>query len=215
MGGRKAMRPVAHTLIDSVHAPMAQVFAFLTSPGHMPDWWPDCTGVEYEAPLKRGARFTAKFGGRATEFEVVDYAPPATFGWVERGERTGCKTFFRLDGADDPGGVDAPLADRLAPWAPAGEARRATPVERRPRSPADHGSGVQTAGAEPLAPKRLNPVGRPHPLRRAQRARGTREQVARLDRRVARVRDRVVAGAQAGPLVPSGCRDPARQPLGT
>lgn len=97
-GGRKAMRPVAHTLIDSVHAPMAQVFAFLTSPGHMPDWWPDCTGVEYEAPLKRGARFTAKFGGRATEFEVVDYAPPATFGWAERGERTGWKTFFRLDG---------------------------------------------------------------------------------------------------------------------
>ena len=92
------MRPVAHTLIDSVHVPMAQVFAFLTSPGRMPDWLPQCTGVEYEAPLKRGAKFTARFGERVSEFEVVDYAPPATFGWAERGERTGSKTFFRLDG---------------------------------------------------------------------------------------------------------------------
>lgn len=92
------MRPVAHTLVESVHVPMAQVFAFLTSPGRMPDWLPDCTGVEYEAPLKRGAKFTARFGERVTEFEVVDYAPPATFGWAERGERTGAKTFFRLDG---------------------------------------------------------------------------------------------------------------------
>lgn len=92
------MRPVAHTLIESVQVPMAQVFAFLTSPGRIPDWLPDCTGVEYEAPLKRGARFTAHFGKRVTEFEVVDYAPPATFGWSERGERQGSKTFFRLDG---------------------------------------------------------------------------------------------------------------------
>src|SRR2546427_1725342 len=32
-----------------------------------------------------------------TEFEVVDFTPPTTFGWVERGERNGWKTFFRLD----------------------------------------------------------------------------------------------------------------------
>ncbi|HEV2749301.1 MAG TPA: SRPBCC family protein [Gemmatimonadales bacterium] len=92
------MRPVAHTLVESVHVPMAQVFAFLTSPGRMPDWLPQCTGLEYEAPLKRGAKFTAHFGERVSEFEVVDYAPPATFGWAERGERTSTKTFFRLDG---------------------------------------------------------------------------------------------------------------------
>lgn len=92
------MRPVAHTVIEWVHVPMAQVFAFLTSPGRMPDWLPECTSVEYEAPLKRGARFTASFGERVTEFEVVDLAPPATFGLAERGERKGSKTFFRLDG---------------------------------------------------------------------------------------------------------------------
>ena len=92
------MRPVAHTLSESVQVPMAQVFAFLTSPGRMPDWLPQCTEVAYEAPLKRGAKFTAHFGERVTEFEVVDYVPPATFTWAERGQRTGSKTFFRLDG---------------------------------------------------------------------------------------------------------------------
>ncbi len=92
------MRPVAHTLVQSVQVPMAQVFAFLTSPGRMPDWLPDCTLVEYEAPLKRGAKFTARFGERVSEFEVVDYAPPATFGWAERRGRKGSKTFFRLEG---------------------------------------------------------------------------------------------------------------------
>ena len=92
------MRPVAHTLIESVQVPMAQLFAFLASPGRMPDWLPDCTRVEYEAPLKRGAKFTARFGERVSEFEVVDYAPPATFGWAERSGRRGSKIFFRLDG---------------------------------------------------------------------------------------------------------------------
>ena len=38
-----------------------------------------------------------RFGQRMTEFEVVDFAPPTTFGWVERGGRNGWKTFFRLD----------------------------------------------------------------------------------------------------------------------
>ena len=95
------MRPVAHTLIESVQVPMAQIFAFLTSPGRMPDWLPDCTGVEYEAPLRRGARFTARFGHRVTEFEVVDLNPGHTFGWVEYGQRIGAKVFFRLDQAGE------------------------------------------------------------------------------------------------------------------
>src|SRR5439155_908503 len=36
-------------------------------------------------------------GARQTEFEIVDFTPPSTFGWVERGQRKGWKTFFRLD----------------------------------------------------------------------------------------------------------------------
>jgi hypothetical protein len=66
----------------------------------MPQWLPGCTGVKCDVPLKRGVRFTARFGARATEFEVVDFAPPATFGWVERGGRggrEGWKTFFHLE----------------------------------------------------------------------------------------------------------------------
>lgn len=91
------MPPVSHTLIDSVRAPISEVFALLTDPGHIPDWLPGCTGIQCEVSLKRGVRFTARFGKRLTEFEVVDFAPPMTFGWSERGERKGWKTLFRLD----------------------------------------------------------------------------------------------------------------------
>ena len=91
------MRSVTHTLIDHVRAPIDRVFTLLTDPGRMPEWLPGCSGVETEAPLKKGARFKPRFGTRLTEFEVVDFAPPNTFGWVERGQRRGSKTFFRLD----------------------------------------------------------------------------------------------------------------------
>ena len=91
------MRPVTHTLIDHVRAPIDRVFALLSDPARMPEWLPDCSAVETEGPLKNGARFKARFGTRLTEFEIVDYAPPSTFGWVERGQRMGSKTFLRLD----------------------------------------------------------------------------------------------------------------------
>ena len=91
------MRPVSQTLIESVGAPIEEVFALLTNPGRIPQWLPGCDAVEPAAPLKRGARFKARFGTRVTEFEVVDFNPPATFGWVERGQRKGWKTLFRLD----------------------------------------------------------------------------------------------------------------------
>jgi len=107
------MRPVAHTLIDSVRVPLVQLFAFLTSPGRIPDWLPGCTAVEYEGPLKQGARFQARFGERVTEFEIVDFTPPTTFGWVERGERKGCKTFFHLEG--DRGSTSVTIRDVWIP----------------------------------------------------------------------------------------------------
>ena len=91
------MRPVSHTFVDSVRAPVVQVFALLTDPARIATWLPGCDGVEATGPLKKGARFTARFGQRKSEFEVVDYAAPATFGWTERGERKGTKLFFRLD----------------------------------------------------------------------------------------------------------------------
>jgi len=91
------MRPVIHTLIDSVRAPIVQVFALLTDPARIAKWLPGCDGAESEGPLRKGARFKARFGQRTTEFEIVDFAPPATFGWVERGQRKGARLFLRLD----------------------------------------------------------------------------------------------------------------------
>jgi uncharacterized protein YndB with AHSA1/START domain len=91
------MQPVAHTLINSVQAPIEQVFALLTDPARIPSWLPGCEGVESDGALRKGARFIVRFGARRTEFEVVDFSPPSTFGWVERGARRGWKTFFRLD----------------------------------------------------------------------------------------------------------------------
>ncbi len=91
------MRRVTRTLIDHVRAPIDRVFALLSDPARMPEWLPGCSAVETEGPLKHGARLQARFGTRLTEFEIVDFAPPNTFGWVEQGQRWGSKTFFRLD----------------------------------------------------------------------------------------------------------------------
>lgn len=94
------MQPVEHTLIDSIAAPMAEVFAALTDPSRMPQWLPGCTGARCDVPFKKGVRFTAWFGARVTDFEIVDFGPPTTFGWVERrgrSRRPSWKTFFRLE----------------------------------------------------------------------------------------------------------------------
>src|SRR3989441_3093121 len=70
------MRPVSHTLINSIRAPIDRVFALLTDPGRIAQWLPGCDGVQSAGPLRKGARFTARFGARQTEFEIVDFAPP-------------------------------------------------------------------------------------------------------------------------------------------
>jgi len=91
------MRQVSHTVIHPVPAPIERVFAVLTDPARIAQWLPGCGGVESPVPLRKGVRFKARFGNRETEFEVVDFAPPTAFGLVERGERDGWKTLFRLD----------------------------------------------------------------------------------------------------------------------
>jgi uncharacterized protein YndB with AHSA1/START domain len=85
--------------VPLVRAPIDQVFAVLTDPGRIADWLPGCGGVQSEGPLKRGRRFTARFGDRLTEFEIVDFTPPNTFAWIERRQRKSSETFFRLDSA--------------------------------------------------------------------------------------------------------------------
>jgi uncharacterized protein YndB with AHSA1/START domain len=91
------MRPVSYTFIDSVGAPVGQVFALLADPNRMPEWLPGCDAAESDVPLRKGVRLKARFGQRTTELEIVDFAPPATLGWVERGQRNGAKLFLRLD----------------------------------------------------------------------------------------------------------------------
>src|SRR5881409_2063103 len=107
------MQPVSHTLINSVRAPVDRVFALLTDPQRIAQWLPGCDSVQSQGPLKKGARFTARFGARQTEFEIVDFTPPTTFGWVERGQRKGWKTFFRLDEA--PGSTAITIRDVWIP----------------------------------------------------------------------------------------------------
>jgi uncharacterized protein YndB with AHSA1/START domain len=91
------MRPSGATVIDNIPSPIERVFALLTDPVRIAEWLPGCSGVETTGPLRKGSRLKARFGVRSTEFEVVDFSPPTTFGWSERGQRQGWKTFFRLD----------------------------------------------------------------------------------------------------------------------
>ncbi len=91
------MHPVSRTVIQTVPVSIERVFALLTDPSRMAEWLPGCAGTQSDKPLRKGVRFKVRFGQRMTEFEVVDFTPPTTFGWVERGERNGWKTFFRLD----------------------------------------------------------------------------------------------------------------------
>lgn len=91
------MRAVSLTLIETIQAPIDQVFSLLTDPGRIARWLPGCEAVEGTGPVRKGVRLKARFGQRQTEFEIVDCAPPNTFGWIERGQRKGAKLFFRLD----------------------------------------------------------------------------------------------------------------------
>jgi uncharacterized protein YndB with AHSA1/START domain len=91
------MRPVRYTLIDHISMPIDQVFAVLTDPRRLERWLPGCSAVMVEGPIRKGARLTVQFGDRTTELDIVDFHPPQTFGWVERGQRKDYKTFFQLD----------------------------------------------------------------------------------------------------------------------
>jgi uncharacterized protein YndB with AHSA1/START domain len=91
------MRPVRYTLMEHISAPIDQVFAALIDPRCLERWLPGCAGVAVEGPIRKSTRLKVQFGRRFTELDVVDFAPPRTFGWVERGQRKDYKTFFQLD----------------------------------------------------------------------------------------------------------------------
>ncbi|MGH7569486.1 MAG: SRPBCC family protein [Gemmatimonadales bacterium] len=92
------MRPINSTLIGHVAASADRVFSLLTDPATIPSWLPGCAWAETTGggPMRKGAHLKVRFGQRTTDFEVVDFSPYSTFGWVERGQRQGAKTFFLL-----------------------------------------------------------------------------------------------------------------------
>src|SRR5437867_3644906 len=94
------MRTVATTVSKDILPPVHRVVQLVTDPPRLPLWLPGCSSAELpppSGPMKKGARVKVHFGTRATTFEVVDFAEPYSFGWVEIGARTGCKMFFQLD----------------------------------------------------------------------------------------------------------------------
>ena len=92
------MKPIEHTLVTQVGAPIERVFAVLTDPERIPTWLPMCESIETDGPMRRGSKLRVRFADhRLTTFDIVDFQPPRTFGWIERGGREGAKTFFRLD----------------------------------------------------------------------------------------------------------------------
>jgi uncharacterized protein YndB with AHSA1/START domain len=91
------MRPVRHTLIDHISAPIDAVFAALTDPRRIERWLPGCVAVLVDGPIGKGTHLKVQFGSRITDIDIVDFRPPRTFGWVERGQRRDYKTFFQLD----------------------------------------------------------------------------------------------------------------------
>ena len=92
------MKPTDHTLVSHVGAPIEKVFAVLSDPARIPEWLPACRAASASGPLRKGAKIKVRFGeARETEFEVIDFSAPNTFGWAERNGRKGHKTFFRLD----------------------------------------------------------------------------------------------------------------------
>lgn len=91
------MRPVRDTLIEHISAPIDDVFATLIDPRRIEQWLPGCAGVVVDGPIRKGSRLTVQFGRRTTDLDIVDFHPPRTFGWVERGQRKDYKTFFQLD----------------------------------------------------------------------------------------------------------------------
>src|SRR6266571_4704566 len=137
------MHPVSRTVIQTLPVSIERVFALLTDPSRMAEWLPGCAGTQSDKPLRKGVRFKVRFGQRMTEFEVVDFTPPTTFGWVERGERNGWKTFFRLDPTAESTAVT--VRDVWAPRSLVSWLRGRLFEERRPRCQGTGGRGAHTS----------------------------------------------------------------------
>src|SRR2546428_12570068 len=96
------MGPVSFTYSARVPAPIDKVFALISDPMRMPEWLPRCVAVKAMTNDRggKGARYKDTFQSDTNRhesgIEMMDLAPPHTFGWVEIYRRVGSKTFFDL-----------------------------------------------------------------------------------------------------------------------
>jgi uncharacterized protein YndB with AHSA1/START domain len=91
------MRPTSNTFSAAIAVPLDRVFDLLSNPARFPEWFPGCVSAEAKGPIRKGARIQVSFPAeRSTELEVVDFTPPTTIGWADRGDRRGSRTFFQL-----------------------------------------------------------------------------------------------------------------------
>ena len=91
------MRPTSTTFSAPIAAPLEKVFNLLASPDSFPAWMPGCQAANTLGTLKKGSRVSITFGAdRTTILEIVDFAPPSSIGWADRGDRRGSRVFFQL-----------------------------------------------------------------------------------------------------------------------
>ena len=96
------MRPSSLTYSGHVGVSIEQVFQLLTDPTRMAEWLPNCVSVVPGPQGKgKGDRHRLHFerNGRKADavIEVIEFAPPTSYGWVEIIHRRGSKTYFKLD----------------------------------------------------------------------------------------------------------------------
>jgi len=134
---------LAYTLID--HVPRSN------RPGVRPPHRPGshgglaarCGVFRARAGFKRAARFTARFGDRLAEFEIVDFIPTQDSGVGGTRQRTSSNTSFRLDSAGAATAVtirEVWTPRSLGAWCGAAyfRAKCATSAGRDPPESAEH-----------------------------------------------------------------------------
>jgi uncharacterized protein YndB with AHSA1/START domain len=91
------MRPTSTTFSAPIAAPLEKVFTLLSNPLAYSSWLPGCQAANTLGAVKKGSRISITFGvDRSTILEIVDFNPPSSIGWADRGDRRGSRTFFQL-----------------------------------------------------------------------------------------------------------------------
>ena len=94
-----ALHPAAHAIATAAHTSLRVTRKSNSSSVQRSSTQRSCDAAGPDAPFAPGASITVRFGERVTEFEIVTCAEPSTVEWVERGQRRGWRTVFRLDPA--------------------------------------------------------------------------------------------------------------------